>query len=96
VALAAIYPFHRFEVNFYWAPWEFAVNVAFCVLAAWGFLLAILLAGRLDARGPANTHSALPRSDRVGRRRKRCVHGGTGASHPEGAIRRRGRYDRPP
>jgi hypothetical protein len=44
VALAVLYPLHRFEINFYWAPWEFLVNLAFCVLTAWSFLLAIVIA----------------------------------------------------
>jgi hypothetical protein len=42
--LAAVYPFIRFDENFHWAHWEIVLNAAFFVLAAWGFLLAILLA----------------------------------------------------
>jgi hypothetical protein len=58
VALAALYPLHRFEINSYWAPWEFVVNLAFCVLVAWGFLLAIMLA---DASSPAGRPTSLRR-----------------------------------
>ena len=52
LALAALYPLHRFEVNFYWAPWEFLLNAAFFVLAAWVFLLAIVIADASATRRP--------------------------------------------
>ena len=58
VALAAIYPFHRFEINRYWAPWEFLWNTAFGVLVAWAFLLAIVLA---EASTPADRRTSLRR-----------------------------------
>jgi hypothetical protein len=50
VAIAATYPLTHFDINFYWAHWEFLVNVPFCMLAAWVFLLAVVFA---DASVPA-------------------------------------------
>jgi hypothetical protein len=44
VMLAASYPLTYFDINFYWAHWEFLVNAAFCILAAWSFLFAVVLA----------------------------------------------------
>lgn len=58
VALAAIYPFVQFEINFYWAQWSVFTNVAFHVLTAWGFLVAIVLA---DASAPPGRPTSMGR-----------------------------------
>ena len=58
VALAAIYPFVRFEINFYWAHWSVLTSVAYHVLTAWVFLVAIVLA---DASVPAGRTTPMRR-----------------------------------
>jgi len=58
VALAALYPFIRFDINFYWAHWSVLTSVAYHVLTAWGFLVAIVLA---DASAPAGRPTSMGR-----------------------------------
>jgi hypothetical protein len=58
VALAVIYPFVRFEINFYWAHWSVLTSVAYHVLTAWVFLGAIVLA---DASAPVGRPTSMGR-----------------------------------
>jgi hypothetical protein len=58
VALAVIHPFIRFDTNFYWAHWSVLSSLAYHVLTAWAFLVAIVLA---DASAPAGRPTSMGR-----------------------------------